>query len=162
MLNFLQIRDYAIVDSLDLEFPGGFTCVTGETGAGKSILVDALGLLCGNRADTSAVRDGADKAELTAEFSVDPDGPAMTWLEDAELGDGDHCLLRRMISESGRSRAWINGTAVTLAQLAELGELLVEIHGQNEHMLLVRPERETAQRRSTGCGRPRTDPVPDP
>lgn len=142
MLNFLQIRDYAIVDSLDLEFPGGFTCVTGETGAGKSILVDALGLLCGNRADTSAVRDGADKAELTAEFSVEHESPAMTWLEDAELDDGHHCLLRRMISESGRSRAWINGTAVTLAQLAELGELLVEIHGQNEHMLLVRQEEQ--------------------
>lgn len=142
MLNFLQIRDYAIVDSLDLEFPGGFTCVTGETGAGKSILVDALGLLCGNRADTSAVRDGADKAELTAEFSLGPGSTAMAWLEDAELGDGNHCLLRRMINESGRSRAWINGTAVTLAQLAELGELLVEIHGQNEHMLLVRQEEQ--------------------
>jgi DNA repair protein RecN (Recombination protein N) len=142
MLNFLQIRDYAIVDSLDLEFPSGFTCVTGETGAGKSILVDALGLLCGNRADTSAVRDDADKAELTAEFSIEPESPAMMWLKDAELGDGNQCLLRRMISESGRSRAWINGTAVTLAQLAELGELLVEIHGQNEHMLLLRQEEQ--------------------
>lgn len=142
MLNFLQIRDYAIVDSLDLEFSGGFTCVTGETGAGKSILVDAIGLLCGNRADTRAVRDGAEKAELTAEFSLEPGSPALAWLESAELGDGGQCLLRRMISESGRSRAWINGTAVTLAQLAELGELLVEIHGQNEHMLLVRQEEQ--------------------
>ena len=150
MLNFLQIRDYAIVDSLDLEFRGGFTCVTGETGAGKSILVDALGLLCGNRADTSAVRDGADKAELTAEFSIEPESTAIAWLEDAELGDGTHCLLRRMISESGRSRAWINGTAVTLAQLAELGELLVEIHGQNEHMLLVRQEEQLKLLDSSG------------
>lgn len=142
MLNFLQIRDYAIVDSLDLEFLGGFTCVTGETGAGKSILVDALGLLCGNRADTSAVRDGADKADLTAEFRLEPGDPALDWLARAELGDGDHCLLRRMINENGRSRAWINGTAVTLSQLAELGALLVEIHGQNEHMLLVRREEQ--------------------
>lgn len=142
MLNFLQIRDYAIVESLDLEFSGGFTCVTGETGAGKSILVDALGLLCGNRADTSSVRDGAKKAELTAEFSVEPESPAIAWLESAELENGEQCLLRRMVNESGRSRAWINGTAVTLSQLAELGELLVEIHGQNEHMLLVRQEEQ--------------------
>jgi DNA repair protein RecN (Recombination protein N) len=142
MLNFLQIRDYAIVESLDLEFSGGFTCVTGETGAGKSILVDALGLLCGNRADTSAVRDGAEKAELTAEFSLEPESPARAWLERTELENGEQCLLRRMVNESGRSRAWINGTAVTLSQLAELGELLVEIHGQNEHMLLVRQEEQ--------------------
>ena len=142
MLNFLQIRNYAIVESLDLEFSGGFTCVTGETGAGKSILVDALGLLCGNRADTSAVRDGAEKAELTAEFSLEPESPAMAWLKRTELENGEQCLLRRMVNESGRSRAWINGTAVTLSQLAELGELLVEIHGQNEHMLLVRQEEQ--------------------
>ena len=142
MLNFLQIRDYAIVESLDLEFSGGFTCVTGETGAGKSILVDALGLLCGNRADTSAVRDGAQKAELTAEFSLEPESPAMEWLQSTELANGEQCLLRRMVNESGRSRAWINGTAVTLSQLAELGELLVEIHGQNEHMLLLRQEEQ--------------------
>lgn len=142
MLNFLQIRDYAIVDSLDLEFSGGFTCVTGETGAGKSILVDALGLLSGKRADTSAVRDSANKAELTAEFKLESTSPALSWLQDAELDDDEQCLLRRMISENGRSRAWINGTAVTLAQLAELGELLVEIHGQNEHILLVRNDEQ--------------------
>jgi DNA repair protein RecN (Recombination protein N) len=142
MLNFLQIRNYAIVDSLDLEFSSGFTCVTGETGAGKSILVDALGLLCGNRADTSAVRDGAAKAELTAEFKLEPGCPALCWLKEAELDDADNCLLRRMINQNGRSRAWVNGTAVTLAQLAELGELLVEIHGQNEHILLVRSEEQ--------------------
>lgn len=140
MLNFLQIRNYAIVDSLDLEFSGGFTCVTGETGAGKSILVDALGLLCGKRADTSAVRDGASKAELAAEFSLTADSPALAWLKHAELEDDQRCMLRRVIAEGGRSRAWINGSAVTLSQLAELGDLLVEIHGQNEHMLLVRQE----------------------
>ena len=103
MLNFLQIRNYAIVDSLDLEFSGGFTCVTGETGAGKSILVDALGLLCGKRADTSAVRDGASKAELAAEFSLMADSPALAWLKHAELEDDQRCMLRRVIAEGGRS-----------------------------------------------------------
>ena len=137
MLNFLQIRNYAIVESLDLEFSSGFTCVTGETGAGKSILVDALGLLCGNRADTSAIRSGARKAELSAEFDLLPGSPALHWLKKAEMDDGTTCLLRRTINENGRSRAWINGAAVTLQQLAGLGECLVEIHGQNEHMLLV-------------------------
>jgi DNA repair protein RecN (Recombination protein N) len=142
MLNFLQIRNYAIVESLDLEFTGGFTCVTGETGAGKSILVDALGLLCGNRADTSAIRSGASKAELSAEFELTSSCPALHWLKEAEMDEGRICLLRRTISDSGRSRAWINGTAVTLAQLAELGEQLVEIHGQNEHILLVRSDEQ--------------------
>jgi DNA repair protein RecN (Recombination protein N) len=137
MLNFLQIRNYAIVDSLDLEFTGGFTCVTGETGAGKSILVDALGLLCGKRADTSAIRDGASRAELSAEFELHEDSPALLWLRAAELDNANTCLLRRVISEGGRSRAWINGTTVTLQQLSSLGEMLVEIHGQNEHILLV-------------------------
>jgi len=137
MLNFLQIRNYAIVESLDLEFSSGFTCVTGETGAGKSILVDALGLLCGNRADTSAIKSGARKAELSAEFELLLGSPALHWLKQAEMADGNTCLLRRMINENGRSRAWINGAAVTLQQLAGLGECLVEIHGQNEHMLLV-------------------------
>jgi DNA repair protein RecN (Recombination protein N) len=142
MLNFLQIRNYAIVESLDLEFNGGFTCVTGETGAGKSILVDALGLLCGNRADTSAIRSGASKAELSAEFELTSSCPALHWLKEAEMDEGRICLLRRTISDSGRSRAWINGTAVTLAQLAGLGEQLVEIHGQNEHILLVRSDEQ--------------------
>jgi len=137
MLNFLQIRNYAIVESLDLEFSTGFTCITGETGAGKSILVGALGLLCGNRADTTAIRSGARKAELSAEFELEHDSPAMHWLRESELEDGGTCLLRRMVSDNGRSRAWINGTAVTLQQLASLGELLVEIHGQNEHIRLV-------------------------
>ena len=138
MLRFLQIRDYAIVDSLDLEVAAGFTCITGETGAGKSILVGALGLLCGARADTASIRAGADRAELSAEFVLQPTDPAMQWLLAAELDDGECCLLRRVIARNGRSRAWINGTVVTLQQLAELGDLLVEIHGQNEHIRLVR------------------------
>jgi len=142
MLNYLQIRNYAIVDSLDLEFSGGFTCVTGETGAGKSIMVDALGLLCGKRAETSAIRSGAGKAELIAEFEVASGSPAADWLNHAELGNSSTCLLRRIITDNGRSRAWINGKTVTLQQLDALGERLIEVHGQNEHMLLLRKDEQ--------------------
>jgi DNA repair protein RecN (Recombination protein N) len=138
MLRFLQIRDYAIVDFLDLEIARGFTCITGETGAGKSILVGALGLLCGDRADTASIRSGADRTELSAEFLLAAGDPALEWLRSEELDADDNCLLRRTISRNGRSRAWINGTVVTLQQLSALGELLVEIHGQNEHIRLVR------------------------
>jgi DNA repair protein RecN (Recombination protein N) len=138
MLRFLQIRDFAIVDALELELDPGFTCISGETGAGKSILVDALGLLCGNRADSGAVRSGAERAELSAAFDLADVSPALDWLRETELDDGRDCLLRRTLTAGGRSRAWINGTAVTLGQLAELGERLVEIHGQNEHLRLVR------------------------
>lgn len=142
MLSFLQIRNFAIVEALDLEFSGGFTVITGETGAGKSILVDALGLLRGNRADTAAIRAGAGKAELTAEFELKEGSAALAWLHESEFDNGTSCLLRRLISDSGRSRAWINGTAVTLQQLVELGDLLIEIHGQNEHIRLVRSEEQ--------------------
>ena len=137
MLSLLQIRNFTIIESLDLELGRGFTSITGETGAGKSILVDALGLLTGGRADTSAIRAGCDKAELTAEFSLEPGCSALEWLRQTELDDAEACVLRRVISENGRSRAWINGTAVNLAQLQELGEHLVEIHGQNEHIRLA-------------------------
>jgi len=138
MLSYLQIRDYAIVEALELEFGPGFTCISGETGAGKSILVGALGLLCGNRADSAAVRQGADKAELSAEFELEKDSPARAWLENADLGDGASCMLRRTLHANGRSRAWINGSAVTVQQLAQLGSLLIEIHGQNEHLRLLK------------------------
>lgn len=137
MLNLLQIRNFTIIESLDLELGAGFTAITGETGAGKSILVDALGLLLGGRADSSTIRSGCDKAELTAEFEPSPESDALDWLRQAELDDGNACLLRRVIGENGRSRAWINGTAVTLTQMQELGERLVELHGQNEHMRLA-------------------------
>ena len=124
MLSFLQIRNFTIVEALDLDFTGGFTAITGETGAGKSILVDALGLLKGNRADTAAIRAGAARAELSAEFDLAKGSRALCWLREAELDNDGSCLVRRLVSDSGRSRAWINGTAVTLQQLAELGDLL--------------------------------------
>ncbi len=138
MLSLLQIRNFAIIDDLEIELENGFTAITGETGAGKSILVDALGLLLGSRADTTAIRAGCDKAELSAEFRLSKGSPAIQWLQEAALEQDRDCLLRRVITANGRSRAWINGTAVTLAQMQELGELLVEIHGQNEHIRLTR------------------------
>jgi DNA repair protein RecN (Recombination protein N) len=138
MLSLLQIRNFAIIDDLEIELENGFTAITGETGAGKSILVDALGLLLGSRADSTAIRAGCDKAELSAEFRLAQGSPALRWLHEAALEQDHDCLLRRVITANGRSRAWINGTAVTLAQMQELGELLVEIHGQNEHIRLTR------------------------
>lgn len=152
MLSLLQIRNFAIIDDLEIELEKGFTAITGETGAGKSILVGALGLLLGSRADSTAIRAGCTKAELSAEFRLTDDSPALYWLREAALDEatsdtvseslntnsGHVCLLRRVITSNGRSRAWINGTAVTVAQIQELGELLVEIHGQNEHIRLTR------------------------
>jgi DNA repair protein RecN (Recombination protein N) len=138
MLTHLQIRNFAIVPTLSLDIRDGFTAITGETGAGKSILVDALGLLLGERSDASWVRAGAERAELTAEFSVAGNEAARAWLQDADLSAGNDCLLRRTINAAGGSRAYINGSAVTLAQIQALGDLLVEIHGQNEHLKLNR------------------------
>ena len=142
MLRHLHIRDFAIAPELDLEFSGGFTTITGETGAGKSILVDALGLLLGGRSDASWVRDGAQRAQLSAEFDLARHAGVREWLIEEDLDDDHQCLLRRSIAATGRSRAWINGTPVTAQQLARLGERLVEIHGQNEHLALTREARQ--------------------
>lgn len=138
MLNHLHIHNFAIVPTLDLDIDAGFTAITGETGAGKSILVDALGLLLGDRSDAAWVRAGAERAELSAEFSVETNKEAREWLDEAELSSKGSCLLRRTINSNGRSRAYINGSPVTVAQIQSLGQLLVEIHGQNEHMRLTR------------------------
>jgi len=132
----LQIRDYAIVDRIDIEFQPGMTVLTGETGAGKSILVDALGLVLGERGSAQLVRDGAKRAEFSAEFDVADLAGANTWLQDQELDNDDECLLRRVIGADGRSRAFINGNAVPLSQLKSLGELLLDIHGQHFHQSL--------------------------
>jgi DNA repair protein RecN (Recombination protein N) len=139
MLRGLSIRDFVIVERLELEFGRGFTVLTGETGAGKSILVDALALVLGERADALVVRQGAERAEITAEFDLDAKSPLAKWLDERELSGDDACLLRRVIDASGRTRAFINGTPVTIAQLREAGEFLVDIHGQHEHQSLVRP-----------------------
>ena len=140
MLRALTIRDFVIVDRLDLEFAPGFTALTGETGAGKSILIDALTLLLGERGEAALVREGCARAELSAEFDLDNVPAARDWLREAELADENgQCLLRRVLEVNGRSRAFINGRPSTLQQVKELGELLVDIHGQHEHQSLMRP-----------------------
>ena len=138
MLTDLSIRDYAIVQRLDIELHTGMTCVTGETGAGKSIMLDALGLCIGDRADAKAVRAGADRAEISALFSVEKLPEAQAWLDRAALLEGHECLIRRTVTAGGRSRAFINGSPATLAQCKELGELLVDLHSQHAHQSLLR------------------------
>lgn len=143
MLRALSIRDYVIVERLDLELAAGFTALTGETGAGKSILVDALALALGGRADAGVVRAGAAKAEVSADFDAAGLGDVRAWLGAQELEEGDGaCILRRTIDASGRSRAFVNGRPATVAQLRELGEMLVDIHGQHDHQLLVKRDRQ--------------------
>lgn len=139
MLLALSIRNFVIVDELDLEFAPGFTVLTGETGAGKSILIDALLLALGERADADVVREGAARAEISAEFRVGT--LAAQWLDAHDLaGEDTGCtLVRRTIDAAGRSKSFINGSAVTLAQLRELGELLLDVHGQHAHQSLLRP-----------------------
>jgi DNA repair protein RecN (Recombination protein N) len=139
MLRSLTIRDFVIVEKMELEFDAGFTVLTGETGAGKSILIDALALVLGQRADALVVRQGAERAEVSAEFDIAELKPVKKFIQKQELTDeGDMCLVRRVIDASGRSRAFINGTAVTATQLRELGEFLVDIHGQHQHQSLAR------------------------
>jgi DNA repair protein RecN (Recombination protein N) len=137
MLRNLSLRDFVIVDLLDLDVQPGFTVLTGETGAGKSILVDALSLLLGARADAPVVRNGAGKAEIAAEFDLAGLPAAREWIERNDLSDEGGCLMRRVIEDSGRSRAFINGSPVTLAQMRELGGMLIDIHGQHEHQKLA-------------------------
>ncbi|MDF3010181.1 MAG: recN [Burkholderiales bacterium] len=138
MLRALEIRDFVILERVSLEPSGGFNVLTGETGAGKSILVDAIELLVGGRADAAMVREGAERAELAAEFEIA--NPALSaWLEEHDLrGDAGQVLLRRTVDRSGRSRCFINGHAATAAQLRESGERLVDIHGQHAHQSLLR------------------------
>jgi len=144
MLRLLSIRNFVVVESLDLELDAGFTVLTGETGAGKSILLDALGLLLGDRFELRQLRPGAERAELSAEFDV-ADAPGVrAWLADAELAQDDMLLVRRVLDAGGRSRAWINGRPATLAQLTELGERLVALHGQHAHQSLATAEAQRA------------------
>ncbi|MCK2185516.1 DNA repair protein RecN [Halomonas getboli] len=139
MLTELAIRDFAIVDHLELELGGGMTAITGETGAGKSILLGALGLCLGERADAGSVRHGAERADLSARFDIAALPAAREWLASRELPEDD-CLLRRVVTRGGRSKAWINGQPATVADLKALGGHLIEIHGQHAHQALLGEE----------------------
>ena len=139
MLRSLSIRDFAIVDRLDLEFAPGFTVLTGETGAGKSILIDALAVVLGARADSALVREGKDRAEVSATFATEDNGTLNAYLQENDLaGDEGECLLRRVVEASGRSRTYVNGRPATVLQLKDIGEHLVDIHGQHAHQSLLR------------------------
>ena len=137
MLTRLAIADFAVVRSAALDFGPGMTVISGETGAGKSLLVDALGFICGQRADAGVVRHGAERAELSAEFDLVEAPAARAWLADAEMDEGTTCHLRRVLRADGGSKAWINGRLASVAQLAELAALLVEIHGQHAQQTLL-------------------------
>ncbi|MEF8730842.1 MAG: DNA repair protein RecN [Candidatus Accumulibacter meliphilus] len=138
MLRRLTIRDFVLVDRLELEFQGGFGTLTGETGAGKSILVDALAFALGERADASLIRVGSERAEIGAEFDLDQSPAAAAWLREHDIDSQDGLLLRRVLDATGRSRAYLNGSPVTQAQLREFAEGLVDIHGQHAHQSLLR------------------------
>jgi len=137
MLIQLTINNFAIVRKLEIDFHPGMSAITGETGAGKSIAIDALGLCLGNRADTNIVRPGASRTDICAYFSLTDTPSAQDWLKNYQLDNHNECLLRRTITADGRSRGFINGTAVPLSQLRELGTLLIQIHVQHAHQLLL-------------------------
>lgn len=137
MLTSLYVRQFAVVEEAEVAFGPGLTVVSGETGAGKSLLVDALMLLAGARADSGMVRAGSDRAELAAEFNLAGLPEALGWLRQEELDDGETCQLRRVIRAEGSSKGWINGRPASLAQMSALAALIVEIHGQHEHQALL-------------------------
>ena len=145
MLKFLSIRDFVIVAQLELEFSAGFTALTGETGAGKSILIDALLLALGERGDATMVRNGCERAEITAEFDVQLQPALQQWLQTQELsGDVGVCLMRRVLDAGGRSRGFINGRSATLQQMREAGERLLNIHGQHAHQSMLQADAQRA------------------
>ena len=147
MLSTLSIRNFILVDQLELDFDRGFNVLTGETGAGKSILVDALALVLGGRGDAGVVREGAARAEISVEFKLARLPQVQSWLRDNDLANPDDTqtlLLRRVIDTQGRSRGYVNGSPAPLAQLRDAGELLVDIHGQHAHQSLLRPDAQRA------------------
>ena len=147
MLTQLSIRHYAIVDSLEIEFRPGMSVITGETGAGKSIMLGALGLALGDRADKGVISSGASRTDISAHFDTHDQPLAREWLAENELLSDDEpelCLLRRVVTDDGRSKGWVNGYPVTMQVLKTVGEMLIDIHSQHEHQSLL--DRATHQR----------------
>jgi len=143
MLTHIDIRDFAIIERLELDLAAGMTAITGETGAGKSIMLDAIGLVLGDRAEAAMVRHGARRADISA--TLDVSSPeVLAWLEQNDLDAGEECVLRRVITAEGRSRCYINGSSTTVGNLRQLGEHLVNIHGQHAHQSLLRPADQRA------------------
>jgi DNA repair protein RecN (Recombination protein N) len=139
VLDSIQIRNFAIIDSLQLEFDSGLSALTGETGAGKSILLDAIKLVAGDRAESDFIRQGTERAEISVSFRLDETPAVHKWLADQEMNADDECLVRRVLHANGRSKAFINGFNATLAQLRTLCDMLIDIHGQHEHQSLQVP-----------------------
>jgi DNA repair protein RecN (Recombination protein N) len=138
VLTHIQIRDFAIIDAVELELDTGLTVLTGETGAGKSILVDALLLAAGGRAGAEVIRHGTQRAEVSATFAIDTNQRAVDWLAEQEIEHDGECILRRVVGADGRSRAYVNGQAMPIQSVRQLGEMLVDVHGQMEYQSLVR------------------------
>jgi len=162
MLIQLTIQNFALVAHLDIELQHGMTAITGETGAGKSIMLDALGLTLGDRADLDVIRSGCERADLSATFTVDTNPEACSWLQEHEVPATEGlCILRRVLSRDGRSRAWINGQPTTLADLKTLGEMLIDIHSQHEHQSLLKSTTHQRLLDAFGNLQPLTDQVRD-
>ncbi|HET8881606.1 MAG TPA: DNA repair protein RecN [Solimonas sp.] len=162
MLKHLSIRNLAIIDLVELDFTAGFTVLTGETGAGKSILIDAIGLAIGLRADAHLVRSGQEKAEISASFELEARSPARRWLADNELADADDpalLVIRRVVYAEGRARAFVNGNPVNAGPLRELGELLIEVFGQSESQTLLRADVQREALDDYGCAAATRDAV---
>ncbi|MEO7255744.1 MAG: AAA family ATPase [Casimicrobium sp.] len=144
MLKQLSIRNFVLIDRLDIEFESGMIALTGETGAGKSIVLDALGLALGARAESANVRVGQKQADITAEFDLSTNAEARAWLSAQSETDADHVVLRRVIDAAGKSRAQINGRPVSVTEMRELGATLLELHAQHEHQALLRAATQRA------------------
>ena len=136
MLKLLHIKNFALIDSLDIEFDAGFSVITGETGAGKSIILGAIGLLMGQRADSKAIKSGAQKCTIEAHFDLSKYGISK-WFEDNDIDfDPEDCIIRRELTAAGKSRGFINDTPATIHQMRQLGEMLMDVHSQHQNLLL--------------------------
>ncbi len=159
MLESIQVKNFAIIEALQLEFDLGMTALTGETGAGKSILLDAIKLISGDRADSDSIKSGEDKSEISVCFDISSLVTVRDWLKNNELVSDDECIIRRVLYSNGRSKAFINGYSAPLSQLRELAQMLVDIHGQHEHQSLQKPQIQQVLLDSYLAGQPLLDSV---